>query len=121
VKFRVLGVAGLRRGAGEASGAAPHRRPGLGGGVGGQGPQREAVADAAGGGRAVEVRLTPHSPPLETERERDLLQRTPIFLWECSSPSMLIGRSVPTVSVVSQLVFVFLCLASPGESPQVPM
>jgi len=41
-----------------------------------------------------------------------------ISLWEHSSHFRLIGRGVPSVSVVSQLMF---CLASPKENPQVPM
>jgi len=44
-----------------------------------------------------------------------------ISLWEHSSHSRLIGRDVPSVSVLSQLIYTFLCLASPKENPQVPM
>jgi len=40
-----------------------------------------------------------------------------ISLWEHSSHFRLIGRGVPSVSVVSQLMYEFLCLASPKENP----
>jgi len=43
-----------------------------------------------------------------------------ISLWEHSSHFRLIGRGVPSVSVVSQLMYKFLCLASPKESLCMP-
>jgi len=50
------------------------------------------------------------------KRERDSLQ-VPHSLWEHSSHFRLIGRGVPSMSVVSQLMYKFLCLASPKENP----
>jgi len=44
-----------------------------------------------------------------------------ISWWEHSSHFRPIGRGVPSVSVVAQLVYKFLCLASPEENPQVPI
>jgi len=55
------------------------------------------------------------------EREREIYFKSHISLWEHSSHFRLIGRGVPSVSVVSQLMYKFLCLASPEEIPQVPM
>jgi len=55
------------------------------------------------------------------EREREIYFKSHISLWEHSSHFRLIGRGVPSVSVVSQLMYKFLCLASPKENPQVPM
>jgi len=55
------------------------------------------------------------------EREREIYFKSHISLWEHSSHFRLIGRGVPSVSVVSQLVYNFLCLASPRENPQVPI
>jgi len=54
-------------------------------------------------------------------RERGIYFKSHISWWEHSSHFRLIGRGVPSVSVVSQLVYNFLCLASPKENPQVPM
>jgi len=53
------------------------------------------------------------------EREREIYFKSHISLWEHSSHFRLIGRGVPSVSVVSQLMYKFLCLASPKENPQV--
>jgi len=53
--------------------------------------------------------------------EREIYFKSHIFWWEHSSHFRLIGRGVPSVSVVSLLVYKFLCLASPKENPQVPM
>jgi len=53
--------------------------------------------------------------------EREIYFKSHISLWEHSSHFRLIGRGVPSVSVVSQLMYKFLCLASPKENPQVPM
>jgi len=55
------------------------------------------------------------------EREREIYFKSHVSLWEHSSHFRLIGRGVPSVSVVSQLMYKFLCLASPKENPQVPM
>jgi len=49
----------------------------------------------------------------EREREREIYFKSHISLWEHSSHIRLIGRGVPSVSVVSQLLYKFLCLASP--------
>jgi len=49
---------------------------------------------------------------------REIYFKSHISLWEHSSHFRLIGRGVPSVSVVSQLVYKFLCLASPKENPQ---
>jgi len=57
---------------------------------------------------------------LVLERERDLLQ-VPHFVVEHSSHFRLIGRGVPSVSVVSQLVYNFLWMASPRGNPWVPI
>jgi len=46
-------------------------------------------------------------------REREIYFKSHISLWEHSSHFRLIGRGVPSVSVVSQLMYKFLCLASP--------
>jgi len=54
-------------------------------------------------------------------REREIYFKSHISLWEHSSHCRLIGRGVPSVSIVSQLMYKFLCLASPKENPQVPM
>jgi len=54
-----------------------------------------------------------------SEREREIYFKSHNFWWEHSSHFRLIGRGVPSVSVVSQLVYKFLCLASPKENPQV--
>jgi len=56
-----------------------------------------------------------HSP------RREIYVKSHICLWEHSGHFRLIGRGVPSVSVVSQLVYIFLCLASPRENPQVPI
>jgi len=53
--------------------------------------------------------------------ERGIYVKSHISCWEHSSHCRLIGRGVPSVSVVSQLVYKFLCLASPKENPQVPI
>jgi len=53
--------------------------------------------------------------------EREIYFKSHISLWEHSSHLRLIGRGVPSVSVVSQLMYKSLCLASPKENPQVPM
>jgi len=50
-------------------------------------------------------------------REREIYFKSHISLWEHSSHFRLIGRGVPSVSVVSQLMYKFLCLASPKENP----
>jgi len=55
------------------------------------------------------------------EREREIYFKSHISLWEHSSHFRLIGRGVPSVPVVSQLVYKVLCLASPKENPQVPI
>jgi len=55
------------------------------------------------------------------QREREIYFKSHISLWEHSSHFRLIGMGVPSVSVVSQLMYKFLCLASPKENPQVPM
>jgi len=55
------------------------------------------------------------------QREREIDFKSHISLWEHSSHVRLIGRSVPSVFVVSRLVYNFLCLASPRENPQVPI
>jgi len=57
----------------------------------------------------------------ESEREREIYFKSHISLREHSSHFRLIGRGVPSVSVVSQLVYKFLCSASPKENPQVPI
>jgi hypothetical protein len=55
-------------------------------------------------------------------REREgFTSKSHISLWEHSSHFRLIGRGVPSVSVVPQLMYKFLCLASPKENPQVHM
>jgi len=54
-------------------------------------------------------------------RERENYFKSHTSLWEHSSHFRLIGRGVPSVSVVPQLVYSFLCLASPKENPQVPI
>jgi len=51
------------------------------------------------------------------EREGEIYFKSHISLWEHSSHFRLIGRGVPSVSVVSQLMYKFLCLASPKENP----
>jgi len=51
--------------------------------------------------------------------EREIYFKSHISLWEHSSHFRLIGRGVPSVSVVSQLMYKFLCLASPKENPHV--
>jgi len=43
-----------------------------------------------------------------------------ITVWEHYSHFRLIGRGVPSVSAVSQLVYKILCLASPKENPRGP-
>jgi len=58
-------------------------------------------------------------PHTEREREREIYFKSHIPSWEHSSHFRLIGRGVPSVSVVSQLVYNFLWLASPN--PQVPI
>jgi len=63
---------------------------------------------------------TDYPPFLGMEREREIYFKSHISLWEHSSHFRLIGRGVPIVSVVSQLVYKLLCLASPKENPQVP-
>jgi len=60
------------------------------------------------------------SPSLSTD-QREIYFKSHISLWEHSSHFRLIGRRVPSVSVFSQLMYKFLCLASPKENPQVPM
>jgi len=54
-------------------------------------------------------------------REREIYFKSHISLWEHPSHFRLIGRGVPRVSVASQLMYKFLCWASPKENPQVPM
>jgi len=54
--------------------------------------------------------------PFLTDRERGIYFKSHISWWEHSSHFRLIGRGVPSVSVVSQLVYKFLCLASPRDS-----
>jgi len=50
--------------------------------------------------------------------EREIYFKSHISLWEHSSHFRLIGRGVPSVSVVSQLMYKFLCLGLPqGKSP----
>jgi len=56
---------------------------------------------------------------LALQREREIYFKSHISWWEHSSHFRLIGRGVPSVSIVSQLVYKFLYLASPKESPQV--
>jgi len=56
-----------------------------------------------------------------TQSEREIYFKSHISLWEHSSHVWLIGRGVPSVSAVSQLVCKFLCLASPKENPQVSL
>jgi len=68
-------------------------------------------------GQSIECSL----PCQVLEREREIYFKSHISLWEHSSHFRLIGRGVPSVSVVSQLMYKFLCLASPKENPQVPM
>jgi len=58
---------------------------------------------------------------LGTDIEREIYFKSHISLWEHSSHFRLPGSGVPSVSVVSQLMYKFLCLASPKENPQVPM
>jgi len=53
--------------------------------------------------------------------EREIYFKCHISWWEHSSHFRLIGRGVLSVSVVSQLVYEFLCLTSPKEKPQVPI
>jgi len=53
--------------------------------------------------------------------KREIYFKSYISLWEHSSHFRLIGRDVPSVSVVSQLVYNFLWMASPRRNPQVPM
>jgi len=69
-----------------------------------------------GGNECAEMSSSAHA-----EREREIYFKSHISLWEHSSNFRLIGRGVPSVSVVSQLMYKFLCLASPKENPQVPM
>jgi len=52
-------------------------------------------------------------------RERNIYFKSHTSGWEHSSHFRLIGRGVPSASVVSQLVYKFLCVASPKENPQV--
>jgi len=66
------------------------------------------------------IAFTYHQPLQLREREK-FTSKSHISLWEHSSHFRLIGRGVPSVSVVSQLMYKFLCLASPKENPQVPM
>jgi len=66
------------------------------------------------------VVLPPNYEGVSGEREREIHFKSHIFLWEHSSHFRLIGRGVPSVSVVSQLVYKFLCLASRKENPQAP-
>jgi len=51
-------------------------------------------------------------------REREIYFKSHISWWEHSSHFRLIGRGVPSVSVVTQLVYKFLCLASSKENPR---
>jgi len=55
-----------------------------------------------------------------TAAKREIYFMSHISWWEHSSHFRLIGRGVPR-SVVSQLVYKFLNLASPRENPQVPI
>jgi len=55
------------------------------------------------------------------QREREIYFKSRISSWEHSSHFRLIGRGFLSVSVVTQLVYNFLCLASPRENPQVPI
>jgi len=59
--------------------------------------------------------------PVFAERERERYFKSHISWWEHSSHFRLIGRGVPSVSVVSQLVYNFLWMASPRGNPQVPI
>jgi len=52
-------------------------------------------------------------------REREIYFKSHNSWWEHSRHFRLIGRGVPSVSVVSQLVYKFLNLAFPKENPQV--
>jgi len=47
-------------------------------------------------------------------KEREIYFKSHISLWEHSSHFRLIGRGIPSVS---QLMYKFLCLASPKENP----
>jgi len=58
--------------------------------------------------------------PSSREREREIYFKSHISWWEHSSHFRPIGRGVPSVSVVIQLVYKFLCLASPKENPRDP-
>jgi len=58
---------------------------------------------------------------LHHKRERERYFKSHMSWWEHSSHFRLIGRGVPSVSVVSQLVYNFLWMASPRGNPQVPM
>jgi len=68
-----------------------------------------------GEGRVPYVAVLYKLPRLKGERE--IYFKSHISLWEHSSHFRLIGRGVPSVSVVSQLMYKFLCLASPKENP----
>jgi len=54
-------------------------------------------------------------------KESEFYFKSHISLWEHSSHFRLIRKGVSSVSVVSQLVYKFLCLASPKEIFQIPM
>jgi len=55
--------------------------------------------------------------PSVPKREREIYFKSHISVWEHSSHFRLIGRGVPSVSVVSQLMYKCLCLPSPKENP----
>jgi len=52
--------------------------------------------------------------------EREIYFKSHISLWEHSSHVRLIGRGVPSVSVVSPLMYKFLCWPPPRKIPRSP-
>jgi len=96
-----------------------------------QGRPKGGGAVGGGGGSLIErlIQAASHLPGncdavntwLRREREREIYIKSHISWWEHSSHFRLIGRGVPSVSVISQLVYKFLCLASPKDNPQVPI
>jgi len=51
-------------------------------------------------------------PQAADQREREIYFKSHISLWEHSSHFRLTGRGVPSVSVVSQLMYKFLSIRS---------
>jgi len=78
-------------------------------------PQGKLLLNSLGGALPGIAKIFDTFSHIVTERE--IYFKSHISLWEHSSHFRLIGRGVPSVSVVSQLVYKFLCLASPKENP----